>query len=162
MRDLFSIYTFFMIIRKDNQCHSRLQVSAGESGGDALRGKSGRVLRQIALRFASNRQPFCVKTHPDLRQNAPSFCVKSGPRFASNREKAKLERRRSFQHHGDTIADNHLFFCNAQFFHEAFSRMTNFTFDFLTSTGLSQSPPSNWMVTGFVWSTCFMASASER
>ena len=77
------------IICKDNQCHRRLQISAGESSGDALRGKSGGVLRQIALRVASNRQPFCVKTHPDLRQNAPSFCVKSAPRFASNREKAK-------------------------------------------------------------------------
>ena len=65
-----------------------MQVSAGESGGEALWGKSGRVLRQIALRFASNRRAFCVKTHPDLRQIAPSFCVKSPPRFASNREKS--------------------------------------------------------------------------
>ena len=78
-----------MIIRKDNQYCGRLQALAGESGGDALRGKSGCVLRQITLRFASNRQPFCVKTHPDLRQNGASFCVKSAPRFASNREKAK-------------------------------------------------------------------------
>ena len=36
-----------------------------------------------------NRREFCVKTRPDLRQNAPSICVKSAPRFASNREKAK-------------------------------------------------------------------------
>ena len=64
-----------------------MQISAGESCGDALRGKSGRVLRQIALRFASKRRVFCVKTHPDLRQNGASFCVKSAPRFASNREK---------------------------------------------------------------------------
>ena len=76
---------------KDNQCHGRLQVSAGESDGEALRGKSGRVLRQIALRFASNRRTFCVKTHPDLRQNGASFCVKSSARFASNREKRTTE-----------------------------------------------------------------------
>ena len=63
-----------------------LQGLAGDIAGETLWGKSGRVLRQIALRFASNRQPFCVKTHPDLRQNGASFCVKSAPRFASNRD----------------------------------------------------------------------------
>ena len=66
-----------------------LQMYAGESAGETLWGKSGRDLRQNALRFASNRRAFCVKTHPDLRQNTPSFCGKSRPRFASNHEKAK-------------------------------------------------------------------------
>ena len=42
---------------------------AGESAGETLWGKSGRVLRQITLRFASKRGAFCVKTDPDLTQN---------------------------------------------------------------------------------------------
>ena len=63
-----------------------LQVLAGEMAGETLWGKSGCVLRQIALRFASKRRVFCVKTHPDLTQNGGPICVKTSLRFDAKRK----------------------------------------------------------------------------